>query len=179
MGARASYAEAAIGLGKYLAEQNIGLVYGGASIGLMGAVADAARTHGGRVIGVIPQSIADMEIAHQGLSELHVVESMHQRKALMADLASGFIALPGGIGTLEETFEALTWSQLGIHAKPVGLLNIDGFYDGLDQFLDTLVEQAFVKPEHRAFLQMETQPEHLVDSLLQTKINTIPKVVEP
>lgn len=128
------------------------LIYGGGGIGLMGILADAALAAGGRVVGVIPQALVDREVAHLGLSELRVVTSMHERKALMAELSDGFVALPGGIGTLEELFEAWTWGQLGLHDKPYGLLNVAGFYDPLLAFLDAQVERRFVKPEHRALL---------------------------
>ena len=165
-GANPAYLEAARELGQSLAQQGIGVVYGGARIGLMGAVADSALAAGGHVMGVIPQSIADIEVAHEGLSELHVVESMHARKAMMADHASAFIALPGGIGTLEELFEVWTWTQLGIHNKGIGLLNVDGFYDQLLAFLDHLQEQQFVKPAHRGLLVAEPEPAALVDRLL-------------
>ncbi len=132
-----AYRAAATDLGHRLAERGIELVYGGASVGLMGAVADAAMERGGHVIGVIPQSLVDREIAHPAIGDLRVVESMHERKALMADLSDAFVALPGGVGTLEELFEVYTWNQLGLHAKPLGLFNVRGYYDGLARFLDT------------------------------------------
>lgn len=150
-----AYVEAAVGFGEALAAAKIGLVYGGASVGLMGAVADAAQARGGEVIGVIPQSLVDLEVAHAGLGDLRIVGSMHERKALMADLSDGFIALPGGIGTLEELFEVWTWAQLGHHGKPCGLLNVGGFYDGLSAFLDHVVAEAFLKPVHRRMLIVE------------------------
>lgn len=178
-GARPEYEAAARALGKALAQQQIGLVYGGASIGLMGAVADAALAAGGTAIGVIPESIASVEVAHDGLTELHVVSSMHERKALMAQLSQGFIALPGGIGTLEEMFEVWTWSQLGIHGKPIGLLNVNGFYDGLAVFLDQLVTEAFVKPVHRKILLVDGQPEALLQRLLSAKVPKVDKWAEP
>ena len=149
------HAEAASHLGEALASAGIGLVYGGASVGLMGAVADAAQLHGGEVIGVIPRSLVEKEVAHTGLADLRVVESMHERKALMAELSDGFIALPGGLGTLEELFEVWTWGQLGHHAKPCALLNINGFYDRLSSFLDHVAEEAFLKPIHREMLIVE------------------------
>jgi uncharacterized protein (TIGR00730 family) len=149
------YGQAAALLGKALASAGIGLVYGGASVGLMGVVADAAQAHGGDVIGVIPRSLVEKEIAHTGLADLRIVDSMHQRKALMAELSDGFIALPGGIGTLEELLEVWTWAQLGHHGKPCALLNINGFYDGLSSFLDHIVNEAFLKPVHRNMLIVE------------------------
>lgn len=152
-------------LAAVLARRNIGLVYGGASVGVMGALADAALERGGEVIGVIPRHLMDKERSHGGLTELHIVESMHERKALMGSLSDGFIALPGGLGTLEEFFEVLTWNQLGIHRKPCGLLNIDGFFDGLKSFLDHTVHEEFVPPAHRSFLFVENEPETLLDGM--------------
>ena len=178
LGAKPIYEEAAIDLGRTLASRGIGLVYGGASVGLMGTVADAALSAGGDVIGVLPRALADLEIAHTNLTELRIVSSMHERKAQMADLSDAFIALPGGIGTLEETFEVWTWSQLGLHAKPVGLLNVAGFYTGLEQFLDHLVTESFVKPQHRAILHMEAEPGVLIDKLASAEIPTDKKWVD-
>ena len=151
-GLRDVYRLAAESVGRRLAERKIELVYGGGSCGLMGTLADAAIAAGGRVVGVIPKAIEKHEIAHYGLSELHVVASMHERKAMMAELSDGFIALPGGIGTLEELFEVLTWSQLGFHGKPVALLNVDGYFDSLLAMLDRHVTEGFLRPEHRALL---------------------------
>ena len=151
-GADTAFAEAAGEVGRLLATSGRTLVYGGARVGLMRAVADAALSAGGRVIGVIPQALVDKEVAHHGLSDLRVVGSMHERKALMADLSDGFLALPGGIGTMDEFFEVWTWGQLGLHAKPCGILNVGGFFGPLLAFLDRLVEQRFVRPEHRAKL---------------------------
>lgn len=168
-GARDAYQQAAVALGQALVQRQLGLVYGGASVGLMGTVADAVLEAGGDVIGVIPQSIADVEIAHRQLTELHVVESMHARKALMADRAAGFVALPGGIGTLEEIFEVWTWSQLGIHSKPLGFLNIAGYYDALAQFLDQQVTEGFVKAGHRDIALSASEPGALLDLLLAAK----------
>jgi uncharacterized protein (TIGR00730 family) len=147
-----AFLAAAEEVGRLLASQGTRLVYGGGRIGLMGAVADAALAHGGEVIGVIPRSILEKEVAHRGLTELRVVTSMHERKAMMAELADGFVALPGGIGTLEEFFEIWTWGQLGLHHKPFGLLNVAGFFDPLLAFLDRLADQRFVRPEHRGML---------------------------
>jgi hypothetical protein len=164
-GARAEYGRTADELGRLLTEAGIGLVYGGASVGLMGAVADAVLREGGEVIGVIPQSLVDKEVAHKGLQDLRITSSMHERKALMADLSDGFIALPGGIGTLEEMFEVWTWAQLGHHIKPCALLNVEGFYDGLSLFLDTLVSEGFVKDVHRNMLIRESDPQALLASM--------------
>jgi uncharacterized protein (TIGR00730 family) len=146
------YADAARVLAKQMVEHDIGLVYGGGKVGLMGVIADEVLKLGGRATGVIPQALFDKEVGHTGLSELHVVQNMHERKAMMAELADGFAALPGGIGTLEELFEILTWAQLGFHQKPVGVLNVDGFYDGLIAFLQMQVSQGFVKDRQAALL---------------------------
>ena len=178
LGARPEYQAAAKRLGATLARRDIGLVYGGASVGLMGEVADAVIQAGGETIGVLPKALAELEIAHESLSELRIVASMHERKAQMADLSDAFIALPGGIGTLEETFEVWTWSQLGFHAKPVGLLNVAGFYDGLQGFLDSLVREAFVKPQHRAILCADEDPDNLIDKLAAAEIPTDKKWVD-
>ena len=159
------YHNTARALGETLAISGIELVYGGASVGLMGAVADAALAKGGHVIGVMPQALVDKEIAHKGLSDLRVVGSMHERKALMAELADGFIALPGGLGTFEELFEVWTWAQLGYHCKPCALLNAGGFYDKLTDFLDDVVESGFVKPIHRAMLIVENEPAALIEAI--------------
>ncbi|MGO4388401.1 TIGR00730 family Rossman fold protein [Microvirga sp. 2YAF29] len=159
------YLETARLLGETLARNGIELVYGGASVGLMGAVADAVLANGGRVIGVMPQALADKEIAHASLSDLRVVGSMHERKAMMAELSDGFIALPGGLGTFEELFEVWTWAQLGYHKKPCALLNVAGFYDKLADFLDDVVERGFVKPIHRAMLIVQDEPAALIDAI--------------
>ncbi len=147
-----AYTEAATDLGRALHKSGIGLVYGGAAVGVMGAIADSILEAGGEAIGVIPKSLALKEVAHEHLTELHVVDTMHQRKAMMAELSDGFIALPGGWGTLEELFEMLTWAQLGFHNKPCGILNIKGYYDGLIEFLNTAFEQQFVKEVYRPML---------------------------
>lgn len=166
-GAKPAYRTAATALGTYLAELGISLVYGGASVGLMGAVADGALAAGGRAIGVIPRHLVDRELAHPGLSDLHVTANMHERKALMADLSDGFIALPGGFGTLEELAEVTTWSQLGLHSKPIGLLNVDGFFDLLLAFVDQMVDERFIPQTHRRLLVTGTAPAELVSSLRQ------------
>ncbi|MGH7811164.1 MAG: TIGR00730 family Rossman fold protein [Candidatus Binatia bacterium] len=162
-GARAEYREAAAGLGREIFRRGYGLVYGGGNVGLMSVIADTMLGLNGHVTGVIPDSLVGKEVAHRGLSKLHVVQSMHERKALMAELSDGFIALPGGIGTMEEFFEVLSWAQLGIHEKPCALLNICGYYDPLIQFLDHGVAQDFIKPNHRALLIVGTNPSHLLD----------------
>ena len=163
LGLNPAYAEAARILGMLLAVQGTTLVYGGASVGIMGQLADAVLEHGGKVIGVIPEVLVAKEVSHPGLSELIVVGSMHERKTVMAELADGFIALPGGLGTLEELFEILTWAQLGLHGKPCGLLNIAGYYDALLQFLDHAVAQQLVSGRHRALLTVCESPAALME----------------
>jgi uncharacterized protein (TIGR00730 family) len=161
-GAQPAYAEAARELGGALAAHGIGLVYGGASVGLMGVVADAALDAGADVVGVIPQALVDREIAHPRVPDLRVVGSMHERKALMADLADGFVALPGGMGTLEELFEVYTWTQLGLHSKPLGLLDVRGYYAQLAGFLDHAVAERFLTPEHRELLVVEERADAML-----------------
>jgi len=157
------YRESARRLGFELAARGLRLVYGGASVGVMGAVADAVLEQGGKVTGVIPRSLATREVAHTGLDEFFVVESMHERKAKMAELSDGFIALPGGWGTIEEIFEMLTWAQLGFHEKPCGLLNVASYYDTLFAFLESAIEQRFVKEEYRPMMMMDDSPGALLD----------------
>jgi len=157
------YANAARSLGRALVERGLGLVYGGASVGIMGVLADTVLSLGGRVTGVMPESIVRKEVAHRGLTELRVTSSMHERKKTMAELADAFVALPGGIGTLEEIFEAWTWAQLGLHAKPCGLLNAAGYYDGLIAFLDHTVAERFVKEANRSMLIVSDDPSDLLD----------------
>lgn len=159
------YREAADAFGTLLAKRGIGLVYGGGTVGLMGVVADAVCAAGGEVIGVIPEALRAREHDHQGITELHVVQTMHQRKAMMANLSDGFVTLPGGIGTFEEMFEAWCWSQLGYHNKPVGLLDVNGFYSGLRQFIDNVVDEGFLQPRHRAMLIVEKDPETMIDRI--------------
>jgi uncharacterized protein (TIGR00730 family) len=173
-GIRPEYRAAARDLGQLLAERGIGLVYGGARVGLMGAVADAALEAGGAVIGVIPQGLVAKEIAHTGLTELRVVASMHERKAMMTDLADGFVALPGGWGTLEEFFEVLTWAQLGLHGKPCGLLNVGTYFDGLLAFADHATAEGFVRREHREMMVVADTPIVLLDRMARHQ----PPVVE-
>ena len=164
-GVRPDYTEAARAMGTTLVAAGIDLVYGGGRIGLMGEVADAVLAAGGEVIGVIPDHMSDREIAHDGVTDLRIVGSMHERKALMYELSDGFIALPGGLGTLEELFEITTWSQLGLHAKPAGLLDVEGFYTLLVGFLDQLVAEGFVAERHRRLLRVATKPSELLEQL--------------
>jgi uncharacterized protein (TIGR00730 family) len=171
------YLATAATVGRGLAERGLRLVYGGASIGLMGALADAALASGGEVVGVIPESLAVREVAHTGLTELRVTSSMHARKALMAELSGAFVALPGGLGTFDELLEILSWSQLGIHDKPIGLLNVAGFYDGLIGLLDRAVHDQFARPEHRQLLFVATEPEELLDGLASHRPRRLPKWV--
>lgn len=161
-GNRPEYRDAARRLGELLAERGVGLVFGAGHVGLMGVVADAVLAGGGKAAGVIPQALVDRELAHRGLTELHVVDTMHRRKALMADLADAFAALPGGYGTADELFEALTWAQLGLHTKPVGLLNTCGFFDPLLAWVDCCVSEGFLRPEHRALIRVCDDPEGLL-----------------
>lgn len=164
-GARGEYAEAALQFARELVARNLGLVYGGGDVGLMGVIADAVLERGGHVTGVIPAAFVEKEVAHRGLSELRVVQSMHERKAMMAELSHAFVALPGGIGTMEEFFEVLSWAQLGLHDKPCALLDVCGYYRPLVGFLDSAVEQDFLKPKHRALLIVEERPGILLDRL--------------
>ncbi|HEX6801621.1 MAG TPA: TIGR00730 family Rossman fold protein [Candidatus Binatia bacterium] len=164
-GTPTEYAEAAKLLGRELVARDYGLVYGGGNVGLMTVIADTVLELNGHVTGVIPDSLVGKEVAHQGLTVLRVVSSMHERKALMAELSDGFIAMPGGIGTMEEFFEVLSWAQLGIHEKPCALLNVCGYYDPLIQFLDRAVADDFIKPKHRALLVVESEPAKLLDRI--------------
>ena len=164
-GRRPEYVEAAQQLGEELCARGYDLVYGGGRVGLMGAVADSVLHNGGQVIGVIPEGLAEKEVAHQGLTDLRVVTSMHERKALMAELSTAFIALPGGLGTLEELFEVLTWAQLGIHAKPGGLVNVGGYFNGLLEFIAHAVEERFLTQEHQSMILVDSNIEALLDAL--------------
>jgi uncharacterized protein (TIGR00730 family) len=164
-GSRPAYGTAARELGRVLAEQGIELVYGGASVGIMGELADAVQERGGRVTGIIPQQLMEKEAAHTGIRNLIVVASMHQRKSQMADMSDGFIALPGGIGTLEGFFEILTWGQLGIHAKPAGILNIEKYFDGLTGFLDHAVREGFLTEAHRQAIIVEPEANRLLERM--------------
>lgn len=163
IGAAPAYPQAARDLAKTMTESNIALVYGGGNVGLMGVLADEVMRLGGEVTGVIPKALVNKEVGHAGLTRLHIVKDMHERKAMMAELADGFVALPGGLGTLEELFEMLTWSQLGFHAKPIGVLNVDGFYDALVGMVQHLVAQQFVKPEHAALMIVESDSAALLE----------------
>lgn len=174
-GARPAYAESAKALAQHLATTRIGIVYGGSNAGLMGILADAALQAGGEVIGVIPRSLVEKERAHRGLSELRIVESMHERKALMAELSDAFVALPGAFGTFEEFCEVLTWTQLGLHRKPCGILNVEGYYDTLLALFDHAVREKFLKPEHRALVISDPCPESLVATLLGYQPPAVPK----
>jgi uncharacterized protein (TIGR00730 family) len=164
-GVRPEYADAARATGLALAERGIGLVYGGGRVGLMGIVADTVMRAGGEAIGVIPEALLRREVGHASLTELHVVASMHERKALMADLSDGFVALPGGYGTFEEFCEVITWSQLGIHPKPCGLLNAVGYYDSLLAMFDHGVAEGFIRPQHRALVLEESDPGRLIERM--------------
>ena len=174
-GARPAYADAARALGAELVRRGLGLVYGGGSVGLMGALADAVLAQGGEVIGVIPEPLAARELAHGSLTELRVVASMHERKATMASLADGFITLPGGLGTLEETLEILTWAQLGIHRKPVGVLNVAGYYDGLLRMLSHAVREGFVRPDYFALLLFADTPQEMLDRFAAWQPPALPR----
>jgi uncharacterized protein (TIGR00730 family) len=162
-GASPVYADAARAMARAMVNDNIDLVYGGGKVGLMGIIADEVLRLGGKATGVIPQALMDKEVGHGGLTHLHVVKDMHERKAMMAELADGFIAMPGGMGTLEELFEMLTWSQLGFHGKPIGVLNVDGFYDGLVGFVQHLVTQGFLRTEHASLMMDAPDAQGLLD----------------
>lgn len=177
-GRQEAYSAAARDLAKALVARDLGLVYGGASVGIMGLIADAVLQLGGRVVGVMPEALVRKEIAHKRLTELHVTQSMHERKTLMAELSDGFIAMPGGIGTLEEIFEIWTWAQLGFHAKPCGLLNVAGYFDSLTTFLDHAVTEQFVKKPHRSMLIVDHEPEALLDRFARYEPPSVQKWVE-
>ena len=163
MGNRPAYAEVAAALGRMVAERGLGLVYGGGNVGLMGIMADAALQAGGEVIGIIPEALLKLEVGHLDLTQLHVVGSMHERKAMMAEMADAFVALPGGIGTMEELFEVWTWGQLGMHPKPLGFLDVAGYYDHLHAFLDHMVAEGFLRDRHRMMVAVEQNPATLLD----------------
>lgn len=178
-GARSAYTDAAQQLGKALVSQGVGLVYGGGSIGLMTVVADAVLEEKGEVIGVIPHALSSKEFAHNGLTELHLVSSMHERKAMMAELSDAFIAMPGGFGTLDEFFEIITWAQLGLHTKPIGLLNVGGYFDLLLKFVDYMLRERFISAEHRQLIITSHNPEELLSALIRYKpMQPIPKVID-
>ena len=178
-GARSAYTDAAQQLGKALVSQGMGLVYGGGSIGMMTVVADAVLKEKGEVIGVIPHALSSKEFAHNGLTELHLVSSMHERKAMMAELSDAFIAMPGGFGTLDEFFEIITWAQLGLHTKPIGLLNVGGYFDLLLKFIDYMLRERFISAEHRQLIITSHNPEELLSALIRYKpMQPIPKVID-
>jgi uncharacterized protein (TIGR00730 family) len=177
-GSQAEYQAAARDLGRTLAQREMGLIYGGARIGLMGAVADAVLAAGGHVTGVIPKALVAREVAHDGLSELRVVGSMHERKTIMADLADGFIALPGGWGTLEEFFEILTWAQLGLHHKPCGLLNTHGYFERLLSFMGHAMDEGFLKREYGAMVSVSGSPGSLLDMLVACDAPAVEKWID-
>lgn len=177
-GGRPRYAAAATALGTLLAQRGIGLVYGGGKVGLMGVLADAALAGGGEVIGVIPERLMNRELGHGGVTDLRVVDSMHERKAMMSDLSDAFVALPGGYGTFEEFFEVVTWMQLGIHAKPCGLLNVGGFYDMLLALIDHAAAESFIRPTHRGLVLVDTEPAMLLQQLLDYRAPQIEKWLE-
>lgn len=178
-GADPVYAEAAAGTGRALAEAGIELVYGGGAVGLMGILADATMAAGGTVIGVIPRGLFAREVGHKAITELHHTATMHERKALMYDLSDAFIALPGGLGTLDELFETLTWAQLGLHHKPAGLLDVDGYFDHLLAFLHHTVERGFVKAQNIELLVSDPTPTGLLDKLAKAEVPTLDKWIDP
>lgn len=181
LGSREIYAAAAVSLAKHLVAANITIVYGGSKVGLMGVLADTALAAGGKIIGVIPRVLVAKEVAHRGLADLRIVESMHQRKALMSELSDAFIfiAMPGGYGTFEEFCEVLTWTQLGLQAKPCGLLNVNGYYDDLLRLFDHAVAEKFLKPEHRQLVFSGSDPEILIQNLLASHIRPASKWINP
>ena len=178
-GASSEYVAMAKQLGEALNARGYGLVYGGGNVGLMTVIADTVLELGGEVTGVIPDALVSKEVAHRGLSDLRVVGSMHERKALMAELSDGFIAMPGGIGTLEEFFEVLSWAQLGLHEKPCGLLNVSGYYDRLIAFVDHAAAEDFIKPRHRALMVVEPQPDRLLERFEQAWTERSPRKFDP
>jgi uncharacterized protein (TIGR00730 family) len=178
-GARPAYAEAAAEMGRLLASEGIGVVYGGGQVGLMGVLADAVLAVRGEIVGVIPQALVDREIGHPGVADMRVVGSMHERKALMAELADAFVALPGGLGTLEELFEVYTWAQLGLHRKPCGLLDVEDYYAGVADFLTHAVEERFLPEQHRAMLIVEREPRELLERVRAWEPSTVqPKWID-
>jgi len=178
LGIRPSYRLAASELGQLLAAAGLTLVYGGGNVGLMGIVADSALAAGGEVIGVIPQALVAKEVSHSGLTKLHIVNSMHERKALMVSLSDGFVALPGGFGTADELCEILTWAQLGIHQKPVGLLNVDAFFDPLLEWMNHATREGFIRPEHRHLLLDDTNPGRLLSKLSNDQAPRVEKWID-
>jgi uncharacterized protein (TIGR00730 family) len=177
-GARRAYADAAQALGRALVRRGLGLVYGGSNVGLMATLADTVLAQGGEVIGVIPEPLVAKEVAHAGLTDLRIVRSMHERKALMAELADGFIAMPGGFGTLEEFSEIVTWIQLGLHRKPCGLLNVEGYYDGLLAFLNHAVAEGFIHSDYRAVVLTDTEADGLLEKIQRAVVPPLPKWID-
>lgn len=178
-GARSVYTDVAQQLGKAIVSHGIGLVYGGGSIGLMGVIADAVLKEKGNVIGVIPHALASKEFAHPGLTELRMVSSMHERKAMMVELSDAFIAMPGGFGTFDEFFEILTWAQLGLHAKPIGLLNVEGYFDLLLAFINHVLEERFIQTKHRRFIITSCHPDELLSKLIRCKpLQELPQLID-
>ncbi|WP_339731226.1 TIGR00730 family Rossman fold protein [uncultured Gimesia sp.] len=178
-GSDQQYQQAAIELGRLMAQRSITLVYGGGSVGLMGVIADAVLESGGQVIGVIPRQLATRELIHPGVKEMHIVEDMHTRKAKMSECSDAFIAMPGGFGTLEELFEVVSWVQLGIYSKPIGLLNTTGFYDPLLNMVEHCIESEFIKPKYRDLIIADDNPSTLIEHLERHKLPTIEKVLDP
>ncbi|MCR2745614.1 TIGR00730 family Rossman fold protein [Limnobacter parvus] len=176
-GNQPTYAEGAKSLARALVENNFGLVYGGSNLGLMGVVAEEVLALGGRAIGIIPETLVSKELAHPALTELFVTRNMHERKAMMAEMSDGFIALPGGLGTFEELFEILTWGQLSFHNKPVGVLNVNGYYDGLLSFLDHASAEAFIRPQHRSMLMATSCASELLAAFKQYQAPAVVKWV--
>lgn len=179
IGNDSAYGDAARNLGRLMAERNITLIFGGGSVGMMGAVADAVLEHNGRVIGVIPEFLATKELRHPDVADMRIVETMHERKAMMADLSDGFIALPGGLGTFEEFFEVLTWGQLGIHEKPIGLMNAGGFYDSLIRFLDEGKEAGFFRAEHQQLITVTDDPAAMLRELAEKELPHFKRWAKP
>lgn len=177
-GRRPAYTEAAEGLGRFLGERGIRLVFGGGRVGLMGAVADGALAAGGEVVGVIPEKLRDLEVAHGGLTRLEVVDGMHPRKLRMTELADAFVALPGGFGTLDELFEVVTWNQLEYHHKPVGLLDVEGFFQPLCAYLDHAAAEGFIRPQHRAMIVSDPDPARLLTKMATIEIPSLRKWIE-
>jgi uncharacterized protein (TIGR00730 family) len=178
-GANEMYTQQAQEMGRVLAERGMTLVYGGGRVGLMGAVADSALAHGGKVIGVIPDFLVAKEVEHRGVTELHIVKSMHERKLLMADLAEGFVAMPGGYGTMEELFEVLTWGQLGLHKKPIGVLNVAGYYDHLLRALDHMADEDLLRRENRNQLLSNPDPNGMIEEMLAYQPLNLEKWLTP
>ncbi|HEY7493960.1 MAG TPA: TIGR00730 family Rossman fold protein [Candidatus Tectomicrobia bacterium] len=178
-GTNGLYQQAAAELGRLLVQRRYGLVYGGAHVGLMGIIADAVLQAGGEVIGVIPESLVARELAHTGVTQMHVVPSMHMRKARMAELADAFVAMPGGYGTFEELFEIITWAQLGLHRKPIGLLNVAGYFAGLMALIEHAITEGFIKPEHQHLTVLADRPEALLNALIQYTPPPVPAGLTP